>query len=85
MNKYEWVDTITLPERTIDDMCLKDCHICGHLMVPCVITADFSSGGRDFKVRNVLAWKCMTCGEIVYGSAEAKLIEEAIHEYVESV
>lgn len=84
MSKYEWVDTITLPERTINDMGLKGCHICDQLMIPSVITADFSLGGRNFKVRNVRAWKCAGCGEVIYSSAEAKLIEEAIHETLES-
>lgn len=86
MKKYEWVDTITLPERNLDDMGDGGCYNCDGIMKPCLITSEFEVKGRTVKIHNVRAWKCVDCGEIIYDSNEAKLIEEVLeNETLESV
>lgn len=54
------------------------CHACGGIMVPCTETNKFHLNETAVRVSGIKAYKCETCGEIVYNSGEAKLIENTL-------
>lgn len=70
---------ITLPEHECTTG-RRICHVCHGDMTPCVVMSTFDLPHKKAKVVvfNIHSHMCEACGESVYSSAEAKLIEEAI-------
>lgn len=67
---------ITLPEHE-DLFGPFMCHECHGATKPCAYTHTFDLPlqGAKVKVSGIKAHKCVDCGEVIYSSAEAKLIE----------
>lgn len=70
---------ITLPEHE-GVTGQRICHVCHGDMIPCVgmSTYDLPHKRARVAVFNIQSHMCETCGEVVYSSAEAKMIEGAI-------
>ena len=72
---------IVLPEHE-DMKYSRICPYCEGMMLPCTTDSTFPVGEKEMKVSNIKGYKCAKCGEIIFTSAEAKLIEEALHPYL---
>lgn len=56
----------------------KICVECGEQMTLKTISRTFNISGQKIEIRDIKAYVCEKCGEIVYTSAVAKMIERAI-------
>ena len=56
----------------------KICVECGEQMTLKTISRTFNIRGKEIEIRGIEAYVCDKCGEIVYTSAEAKMIERVI-------
>lgn len=54
------------------------CVDCGGRMSLKTISQTFSVRGKEIEIRGIEAYVCDECGEVVYTSAEAKMIESII-------
>lgn len=70
---------ITLPEHEKASG-TRICHVCHGAMNPCNYERTFNlpHQGAKVKVSGIQAHKCVECGEVIYASAEVKLIETEI-------
>lgn len=61
------------------------CHVCHGTMTPCIYEHMFSLTHQNamVKVSGIHAHKCPKCGEVVYSSAEVKLIESEIEKVMD--
>lgn len=60
------------------------CPFCEGMMVPCIESIAISLRNTVVTVAGIKGYKCTSCGEVVYNSSEAKLIEEAVRRYIQS-
>jgi len=60
------------------------CVECGEQMTLKTISRTFNIRGKEIEIRGIKAYVCEKCGEIVYTSAEAKMIERVIGAIKES-
>ena len=56
----------------------KICVECGEQMTLKTISRTFNIKGKEIEIRGIEAYVCEECGEIIYTSAEAKMIEKVI-------
>lgn len=70
-------ERIILPEHEVDLSGLY-CYECEELMRPWVGDSNYYVNGIRFSVWNIQGCKCPSCGNIVYSSDEAGLIERSI-------
>jgi hypothetical protein len=74
---------ITLPKHEHGLVSTK-CH-CGGDRVPVRDRKIFAYKNNSFYVYGIKSHICVDCGECVYSSSEAKLIEDALREAVEEL
>ena len=72
---------IILPEHA-DMQGTKVCHECHGAMIPCTEDKTYCIQDEEICIVGIKCWKCTECGEIVYSSGEAKLIEDALKPYM---
>ena len=70
---------ISLPEHP-DAFGTRICHECNGIMTPSFRPTIFTcpNQNKEIKISNVHYHQCESCGELIYSSSEAKLIESAI-------
>jgi len=70
---------IILPEHP-DAFGTRICHECGRIMTTSSREAIFTcpNKNKEIKISNIHCHQCESCGEVVYSSSEAKLIESEI-------
>lgn len=61
-----------------------ECLECGGQMPLKTISQTFSVSGKEIEIRGIEAYVCDECGEVVYTSAEAKMIERVLDAINES-
>lgn len=54
------------------------CAECGGQMPLKTISQTFSVSGKEIEIRGIEAYVCDECGEVVYTSAEAKMVERVL-------
>ena len=57
----------------------KRCFACGGRMEPCVTSESFTFHGKEIEIKGISAYRCAECGEELYTSEEAKMIENIMH------
>lgn len=59
------------------------CPMCEGMMVPSTESLVVSLRNAVVTIAGIKGYKCTGCGEVVYNSSEAKLIEEAVRPYMQ--
>lgn len=57
----------------------KICQECGSVMEPCGVSETFRPHGRnEIKLNGIKAYRCISCGEIVYSDREVRKMESFV-------
>lgn len=57
----------------------KTCHECSSVMEPCKISKTFRPCGKnEVKLNGLKAYRCISCGEIVYLDREVRKMESFV-------
>lgn len=59
------------------------CPHCDGYMKPCTTSMTYQLKEGEFHLCNIKAFRCTACGEEVFTTAEARLIEEALRPHMQ--
>ena len=57
----------------------RACFVCGGTMVRAISSTTISLLGKEIEIKGIETYRCTECGEEVYTSQEAEMIERMVH------